>query len=455
MKNQITKLLVMILCIMSTNIQASTLNPDTIIGTWLGKMKVSDALELSVGFDINQLENQQLGATMHIVEQRAFDIPMDKISFENDSLHIEFVAAGISYSGRFDSNTITINGHYIQGDTKIELVLHHVDQIPREIVRPQTPMAPFPYKTEEILFTNRDANITLAGTLTMPVDGSSFPAIILAHGSGHTDRNETAMGHFTLLADYFTRQGFAVLRYDKRGVKESGGNYDEATTIDFAKDLKSGIEYLKNRSDINASEIGIIGHSEGTLIAPMVASEVKDLAFIILMGAMGVNGGEIRIQQTEKIMQLNGTQDSLIKIEIDQIRSYHSIILSKNDSITKSQMISAKHSNLSEGLINYLMKPWYKCFIEEEPTEYLRKVTCPVLALSGEKDVQCPADGNLPQIEAALRDGGNSNFTVKTIPSVNHLFQTAKSGLPVEYENIAEIIAPSVLDLMNNWILNR
>ncbi len=430
-------------------------NIKNITGIWLGTMKVSDAVDLQVGYVISKTEEGKLTATMNIIEQKAYDIPMDAVNFTQDSIKILFTAAGISYLGKYDADNNLIAGHYTQGDTKIELNLYPVDELPGEVVRTQTPVRPFPYIEEEVVFNNTEADAALAGTLTIPETGANFPAIILVHGSGHTDRNETKMGHFMLLADFFTRNGFAVLRYDKRGVGSSTGSYDEATTFDFAKDVEAGIAFLKDRKDIDKTRIGIIGHSEGTLIAPMVASEMHDIAFIVLMGVMGTNGAEIRLQQTQKIASLNGVPEDEINKELEQIKGYHEVLKTNDTKESKFSTIKAMYPDMSDGMINYFLNPWYSCFIQLEPTAFLEKVTCPVLALTGENDVQCPQEDNLPMIEAALKKAGNTNFSVKSLPSLNHLFQTSKSGLPMEYENIAETIAPSAMDLMLNWVLNN
>ncbi len=445
-------ILISILSLFASIQDAQANTPKEITGIWLGTMKVSEAVELQIGYIGSRTENGILTATMNIIEQKAFDIPMDSVSFSQDSIQILFTAAGISYSGILDADNQLIQGYYEQGEAKFELILHSVDELPGEVVRTQTPQRPFPYIEKEVVFHNKEAQADLAGTLTIPYSGENFPAIILVHGSGHTDRNETKMGHFMLLADYFTRNGFAVLRYDKRGVGNSTGNYDEATTIDFAHDVKAGINYLKCRKEIDNTKIGIIGHSEGTLIATIVASEMDKLSFIVLLGVMGSNGGEIRLQQTEMISKLNGVPEDEISKELKQINEYHAILRTDDISDNKFKTIKELYPNMSDGMISYMLKPWYLNFISIEPLDYLKNVSCPVLALTGSKDVQCPPEHNLPLVKKVLENVGNKNFMVKSLPGLNHLLQTSKSGLPIEYENIAEIIAPSALDLMLDWI---
>ena len=451
--NLISLLTILVLTVSVQGTRAA--NSKNITGIWLGSMKVSEAVELQVGYVISDAIGGSLAATMNIIEQKAFDIPMDSVLFENDSVKILFQAAGISYIGEYSSEEKLIRGHYIQGEAKLELNLRPVEKLPGEVIRTQTPVGPFPYNEEEVVFENAEANVKLSGTLTIPKTGSEFPAVILVHGSGHTDRNETKMGHFMLLSDYLTRNGFAVLRFDKRGVGQSTGSYDEATTIDFAEDVEAGISWLKSRDDIDNENIGILGHSEGTLIAPMVASKQDDISFLILMGAMGANGGEIRVQQTQIISALNGVPQDEIDKNIEEINGYHKVLKTDYSRDSKFNTIKRMYPDLSDGMINYFLKPWYTTFIQLDPVEFIEKVHCPVLVLSGENDVQCPPEENLPLIESALKKAGNANYIVKSLPELNHLFQTSKTGLPMEYENIAEIIAPSALELILDWLLTN
>jgi pimeloyl-ACP methyl ester carboxylesterase len=419
-------------------------------------MKVSDQLELRFGFVITEKENGELSATMNVIEQKEFDIQMDIITFVNDSLYIELSAAGISYIGKYDFESKTIDGAYIQGRANLELNLHEVDELPRgEVIRPQTPVRPFPYIEEELVFENGFADVQLSGTLTLPQSESPSPAIILVAGSGHTDRNETPMGHFLLLADYLTRSGYVVLRYDKRGVGESTGNYDEATSYDFAKDLKAGVNLLKSRKEVDKRNIGIIGHSEGALLALMVASEMKDIAFIVLMGGIGVHCDQLLLTQTEKIARINGVPEVEINEMVNQYEKYYSILKTNYTEEEKREKIKESNPEISNGVLGMLFKPWFQAFIKINPDMYLENVQCPVLAITGENDAQCSAVENLNGIKIALEKGENNDYKVKSMPGLNHLFQTSKSGSPIEYENIAEIIAPAALELIGTWINSK
>lgn len=423
-----------------------------IVGTWLGTMKINDKLELRFAYVIAEDDSGKLSATMNVIEQKAYDIPMDIVEFSKGNLKIEFTSAQISYTGAYDYEGKVFIGAYQQGEARFDLNLHKVDQLPKEVVRTQLPIRPFPYQEEEVAFDNKNAHVSLAGTLTLPASNTPAPAVILIHGSGHTDRDGTNMGHFLLLADYLTRSGYVVLRYDKRGIGASNGNYDEAITEDFAQDAIAGIEYLKTRDDVDGQKIGLIGHSEGTVIASMVAAQLDDLAFIILMGGVGITGEELRMLQIEKIAAVNGVSDSLISVELKMNKKYHDLIKSNSDLQSKKLKFKEINPDVSEGLMGYLLMPWYNNFIQLDSKVYLEKVTCPVLAISGENDLQCPPVENFEGIEMALKKGGNSDYTIKTLPALNHLFQTCKSGSPMEYDQLEEIIAPSALELIHNWI---
>ncbi len=251
---------------------------------------------------------------MNFIEQKAFDIPMNSCAVSGDSIHIRFDQAGIKYDGIICLRTRYDPGYHIRRvDGKFKLDLSRVDELPLVVNRPQTPVRPFPYKEEEVIFEN-DKDGILSGRNTYHAGGGdNFPAIILIAGSGRNDRDETAMGHFLLLSDFLTRNGYAVLRYDKRGVGESGGDYGSATTFDFAEDTRSAISFLNGRPEIDHERIGLCGHSEGALIAPIIAADSKEgVAFIIMMGGIGVTGSELLLTQSKDIARINGVPDEEI-----------------------------------------------------------------------------------------------------------------------------------------------
>ncbi len=415
-------------------------------------MHVSDQMSLQLAYEIYGNDGSY-SAKLNVVEQKAFDIPMDTCIIIEDSIFINFNIAGITYKGYYSGEDDMIYGTYSQGGGSFTLDLTRVDELPLEVERPQTPVRPFPYDEEEVVFENVLAGINLAGTLTKPKGASGLSAVVLIAGSGANDRDETAMRHFLLLSDFLTRNGYAVLRYDKRGVGASGGDYGKASTFDFAEDARAAIQYLKGRPEIDHSSIGLIGHSEGAMIAPMIAAEKdSELSFIILMGGVGVSGSELLLLQTRKMAEISGAPREEIDDIVEKNRVLYEICKSGESDSLVGQKIKETDPEINEGLYNMLLWPWFRTFLSLDPGSYLEKVECPVLAITGEKDVQCPPEENLAAIERSLQKGGNSHYTVKMLPGLNHLFQTAETGSPYEYEKIPEIISPEALDVILDWL---
>jgi uncharacterized protein len=344
-----------------------------------------------------------------------------------------------------------------------------------EILRPQEPKKPYPYLEEEVIYENREAGIKLAGTLTLPSEQDSFPAVLLITGSGPQDRNEAIAGHrpFLVLADYLTRQGIAVLRVDDRGVGRSTGDFSPATSEDFASDVLAGIEYLKTRREINPKKIGLIGHSEGGIIAPMVAVKSPDVAFIVLMAGAGLTGEEILYLQTGLISKEMGISEKDITKNLQLNNKIFSVFKEEEDNKIAEEKIRQIFMTYWEDLseeeksrignpegylkarLQSLFSPWFRFFLTYDPQPTLSKVKCPVLAINGEKDLQVPPKENLSAIKEALKTGGNKDYTVIEIPNLNHLFQTAQTGVPAEYAKIEETISPEVLKIIGDWILEQ
>ena len=340
-----------------------------------------------------------------------------------------------------------------------------------ELKRPQTPAKPYPYKDEEVTFENREAGITLAGTFTRPEQGAPFPAVILIHGSGNLDRDETLQGHkpFLVLADHLTRRGFAVLRYDKRGVGTSQGSRG-AATVELATDAMAAFAYLKTRADVRKNQIGMIGHSEGGAIAPMCAAQVKDVAFLVLLAGPGLPGKDILMGQLEAFPRAEGTPEEEIKKNLELNVEILNILASAaeadeasakmRDVLEKNSYFKTEQERKNPGLqkeavktnIRVMLMPAYRAWVKFDSRTYLEHVTVPVLALNGEKDLWVNPKRNLPEIEASLRKAGNQKFRVLELPGLNHAFQHAKTGTMAEIRMIEETIAPEVLGLIADWI---
>jgi pimeloyl-ACP methyl ester carboxylesterase len=331
--------------------------------------------------------------------------------------------------------------------------------------RPQNPVRPYPYREEEVSYENKAAGITLTGTLTIPQGKGPFPAAVLIAGSGPHDRDETVMGHkpFLILADYLTRKGIAVLRSDKRGVGKSGGDYGTATTPDFAADAEAAFAYLQTRREINPKKIGLIGHSEGAVIAPMIAAHNPQVEFIVMMAGTGVPLRDALPVQVMRAAEAGGAPPEVAeKYAVNEREILTMLVQGKDDNVIEERVremmgakVSAQADVEAKQQVRFMNSPWFRWLLTYDPAPALRKVKCPVLALDGEKDVQVDAKQNLTAIRQALEAGGNRNFETVDFPGLNHLFQTAKTGSPAEYAEIEETISPIVLDKITRWILAR
>ena len=339
--------------------------------------------------------------------------------------------------------------------------------------KPQEPDRPYPYLDEEVSYQNQSAGITLAGTFTCPKEGGPFAAVLLITGSGKQDRDETIMGHkpFLILADYLTRKGIAVLRVDDREAGKSTGKFATSTSADFATDVEAGIAYLKSRPDVDQKRIGLMGHSEGGLIAPMVAARNADVAFIVLLGGQGLTGEEVMVLQGQQIMKVQGASETQLATQKRVQTRLFDIVKAEADPAVREKKLEAamdeenekalgkdyKLSDVQKQGVNAQLRmlkgPWLRFFLMYDPREALRKVRCPVLAMVGDKDAQVLPKENLTEIEKALKAGGNPDFTTKEMPGMNHMFQVCKTGDIQEYAKIEETMSPIALDVIGSWIL--
>ena len=438
-------------------------------GTWQGTLQGALRLVLHV----ERGASGGLTAKLDSPDQGAMGLAIDTLWVAGDSLHFEMRRLRASYAASMSADDSTLAGLWSQGGLALSLTLKRND---RAIVtrRPQDPVPPYPYDTLEVAYPNARAGVKLAGTLTIPRAAGPHPCALLITGSGPENRDEEIFNHrpFRVLADHLTRKGIAVLRVDDRGVGGSTGSTAGATSEDFAGDVLAGIEFLKGRKEIDAKKIGLIGHSEGGLIAPLVATRSNDVAFIVLMAGPGVRGDSLLILQAAAVRRLQGIGEDAIAREATAMRHAHAMVR-KGDSlgiarasrelveVQVSMTPEAQRANL--GSIDNLAAqadrqfslPWMRFFVSYDPAPTLMKVRCPVLALNGSKDFQVPPKENLAALSAALAAGGNRDATVKELPGLNHLFQTANTGALSEYAVIDETIAPAALDEMSGWIAAR
>lgn len=461
---RITLLLLLALC-------TGNLLAQDIQGTWNGLLEIQ-GISLRLVLNVAPGEDGYV-STLDSPDQGAKGILVDRTLFENDILHFEVDKLNLSYSGNLSSDGM-IRGTFTQMGNSFPLDLQR--EVIEKVVknRPQEPELPLPYYTEELRFPNSTAGIELAGTLSLPDTTGVYPAVVLISGSGPQNRDEELLGHkpFLVLSDYLVRQGIGVLRFDDRGTAQSTGDFATATSRDFAADVASAIEYLTQRPEIDSNQIGLIGHSEGGLIAPMVAASNPETAFIIMLAGPGVSGYDIILEQTRLINQADGV-DPLVSAKNREVLkgTLNALMVNEDLEIARTEATSFLQSTLEndtlllpDGMpseefinnqLNVLITPWMRYFLIYDPAESLRQVTCPVLAINGQKDLQVPPGQNLPAIEMYLKEAGNTQFQISELPNLNHLFQESTTGSPTEYAEIEQTFSPVALNLISDWILEQ
>jgi uncharacterized protein len=439
-------------------------------GTWQGTIKLGNGMELPVVFHFQKSQEKYTG-TMDSPMQGQMGLAFEVVNVDDSGkIHASLENNKASYVGALDDSRKAILGSWLQAGSAYPLNFQLTDRY-HGPNRPQEPKEPFPYKTEAVKIES--GSVTLPGVLTVPEDKGPYPAVILIHGSGPLDRDETMFSHkpFFLLSDYLTRRGIAVLRYDKRGFAKSTGDYKACTSEDFAADVLKAIEFLKARPEIDGKKIGLLGHSEGGFIAPMVASKCGDVHFIVMMAASALPGDQILLSQLKAIGTGQGEKQEAMYKSIELAKETYAIIKSENNNDQAIEKIKAMRKRLNaseyqvtgnqkaaqdghvETSLKLMTSPWYRFFLSYDPRPSLAKVHCPVLALNGDRDTQVIAQANLDAIKTALQKGGNKDSTEIVMPGLNHLFQTCKTGLPEEYASIEETVSPKALQVIGDWII--
>lgn len=434
-------------------------------GKWSGTLKIQ-TVELGLIFNLEK-NGGDWTATMDSPNQGAKGIPVKEVRIEEDSIFLAIPDISFAYKG-MKINDAQINGSFEQYGKSYDLNLSK-GALMASNKKAQEPSEPYPYHTEEVNFTNQIDNVILSGTLSLPKEKGTCPAVILVSGSGPQDRDEALLGHkpFLVLSDYLTKNGFAVLRYDDRGFGKSTGNYSASNSSDFAKDAYAAVQYLKTRKEINKKKIGIIGHSEGGIIATKLAAEYKDVAFIVLLAGPGMSGDQILLQQQEVIGKASGAPDSLVSQSLAANKKIFDIIKSSKDTVVIRSRINTYLSNIyNDGLLpaeegktkeevvreksNEILSPWIIYFVQYDPQADLKRIKQPVLALVGSKDCQVIAKYNLPALKTALEN--NKKAKILEMVGLNHLFQTAVTGMPEEYATIEETMSPAALETITEWL---
>jgi len=455
--------------IMTEAKRMATSQVQDITGQWDGVLIVPGA-NLRIVFKIQSAEDGYK-ATVDSPDQGLIGNPVGNTSFDGSKVVLAITNLGALYEGELKADSIT--GTFKQGGMSFPLNLKRTSTEVKTISRPQEPKPPFPYRAEEVKFENKTAGVTLAGTLTLPETGNNFTAVILITGSGPQNRDEEISGHkpFLVIADYLTRRGIAVLRYDDRGTAQSTGNFTTSTTADFATDTESAIAYLKTRKEINPQKIGLTGHSEGGIIASMIAARSKDVSFIVMLAGPGLRGDALLLLQSEALGRAAGlSEDKIARGRKLNLAIYNKIVNSKEhvSPLDMVDFLATQKTELTEfipagmNIDNYIKvmaaqmtSPWHQYFLRYDPAPALEKVKCPVLAVIGSKDLQVPAKENLAAINAALKKGGNKDVITKEYTGLNHLFQQCVTGLPTEYGTIEQTFSPEVLQDIAEWIKVR
>ncbi len=434
------------------------------VGHWEGTIEVPGT-PLRVLLDLGYTDGYWSGKA-DIPAQAAMGLPLG--GFEvSDEGGLSFRLVGIPGDPTFRAvlKDGRMTGTFIQGGAYFPMAFARAESAGPS--RPQEPKPPFPYVATDVAFENGD--VTLAGTLTVPEGDGPFPAAVLVSGSGPQDRNEEVFDHkpFLVLADHLTRAGIAVLRYDDRGVGESTGVFGTVTSIDFKDDALAAVRFLKDRPEIDPARIGMIGHSEGGLVAPVAAAESEDVAFLVLMAGPGVPGKEILVRQVGLLSAAAGGDDAYVaKVREEQGKAIDLVLADAPEADIRAQvrkLIAAQAGAdpgaagdaAVENAMAQLRSPWFRFFLGFDPRPALRKVTVPVLAINGEKDLQVDPSQNLPEIAKALGEAGNPDVTTREFPNLNHLFQEAGTGAVGEYYELEETLHPPVLDAIRDWILER
>jgi pimeloyl-ACP methyl ester carboxylesterase len=424
-------------------------------GMWL-------RLQLHVSHDT---ERNLIGA-LDSLDQGVSGLPATRFSLNENDFHFEVPVVTGKFDGKFDAAKNSIKGHWSQTGAEADLEFKRSDQ-PLALRRSQTPTEPHPYNQENVTFANAASGVQLAGTITLPKGPGPFPVAVLIAGSGPEDRNESLAEHkpFLVLADDLTRKEIAVLRYDKRGIGASTGSADNSTTLDFASDTQSAIAYLKLRKDIDPKRIGLIGHSEGAMIAPYVATHTADVAWLVLLAPPATNGEATLINQSRMIGEVGGLSGPQLLASLTFDREAYAIARKEKNPSVIAEKIGAlvKESGMDAALppgtletqLRMLTSPWFRFFLDYDPLPVLQVLKTPTLALYGQKDLQVPPKFNLDSLKKALEEAGNKDFEVRELPDLNHQFQHAYSGSPAEYGAIEETFSPEALQIISDWITHH
>lgn len=451
---------------------AQPVAPADLAGYWAGSFSIlGDSVE--VVLSLTESAPGVLSGRVSFPVQAIFDAPT-RTEWDGRSLHVDASSLGGRFEGRLRRDGTSIRGDWFQVGGKFRLELRPASSPPSPS-RPQEPRPPLPYRVQNVEISHSEESVTLSGTLTLPEGSGPYPAAVLVSGSGPQDRDESLFGHrpFLVLADYLTRAGIAVLRYDDRGVGDSSGDFADATSEDFATDAIAAVEFLTGVEGIDPDRVGIIGHSEGGIVAPMAAVRSDRVAFIVCLAGPGSPGRDLLELQTRLIMEASGVPAPLVALNLRLQSELLGRLQEAGDAegaveVAKRELesswgglpraaiaalgLASEVDRALEELVGSVASPWMFFFLDFDPATAFQHVEVPVLALNGTLDLQVPPEPNLRLIEEAVKRGGNPNVTTMELEGLNHLFQSAETGLPSEYGRIEETMSPDALRIVSDWI---
>ena len=455
-----------------TTLTSICLHAQSITGDWYGLLDAGKA-KLHIVFHISKTDSGY-SSTMDSPDQGAKGIKTDATIFDGKELIVEKKAMGMKYTASCDAAITKLSGIFQQGQAKLPLNFSRTREEIKVVARPQDP-TDFPYTREEVTIQNIKDSVTLAGTLTLPKDKKADKIVILITGSGPQNRDEEIkqFNHrpFLVWSDWLTRHGIAVLRYDDRGVAGSTGSFKGATSADFANDAKAAVDYIASRDDLKGMKIGLMGHSEGGMIAPMVAAKDKRVRFLVLLAGPGAPVDELMAKQIENGQASSGVPKNVAALNVETSKMVYAFLkehpAETNEQIQpklKALMVAqlkkypadalqgASVDTFADEQVKSNLNPWFRYFIAYIPADNLKKVKCPVLAVNGSLDKQVDAEQNLTAIETALKKAKNKDFETVRLEGLNHLLQKAKTGNPDEYGKIEETVNPAALDKVTDWL---
>lgn len=452
---------------------STTLIGQSITGDWYGTL---DAMGTKLPLVLHVQENGgQFTGSFDSPSQNAYGLEMNNVTFQGNQLDFELAVIGAKYSGTLSQ--LGLSGNFNQAGFDFDLDFGRTPPAANGEKKRQQEPNDFAYLREEVTFKGGGEDVVLAGELTLPSDGKAKQAVILVSGSGGQDRNSelgTGINHrpFLVLSDFLTRQGIAVLRYDDRGISKSTGDFNSATSADFAEDATAALAYLKTRKEFKKTKFGIIGHSEGGMIAPIVTALGGEPDFLVLLAAPGIPCDSLMVLQTKLIQVALGAPEFIVERNLAPVRKAYGFIKQHPDlnqeainqgliEIYKAaiadmpaplQRSIGDQDAFARSQIGGLSSQWFRYFLSFDPAPYLEQVKVPVLAMNGELDLQVPAKENLDAIAKAIGSNGNTELTTVPLPGLNHLFQTATTGSPNEYGQIEETFSPTALRIIASWV---